>query len=130
MRPSVSAGLPTMPTQPTDHLIDIDRKTGEYVQGWARIKQSIETILTTRIGTRLMRLWWGSSFINMQDKPGNEEVMMAGMMAAISAINTYEPEFKVTRVSIDAFDLTGDITITIEGVDLVDEASRRFKTTV
>ncbi|WP_316207394.1 GPW/gp25 family protein [Bradyrhizobium sp. SZCCHNR3118] len=115
---------------PTDHLVDIDRKTGEYVQGWPRIKQSIETILTTRIGTRLMRLWWGSNFINMQDKPGNEETLMTGMMAAISAINTYEPEFKVSRVSVDSFDSSGEITITVEGLDLVDAALKRMKTTI
>ena len=72
-----------MATAPSDHLIDIDRETGELVQGWPRIKQSIFVILTTRLRTRLMRLWWGSNFINMQDKPGNQEVLMAGMMAAI-----------------------------------------------
>ncbi|MHC2250027.1 GPW/gp25 family protein [Bradyrhizobium elkanii] len=114
----------------TEHLIDIDRKTGEYVQGWPRIKQSIDCILTTRIGVRLMRLWWGSKFVDMQDKPGNEETLMTGMMAAISAINTYEPEFKVSRVSIDAFDSTGDITITVEGVDLIDAQLKRTKTTI
>src|SRR5436305_15076779 len=102
----------------TEHLIDIDRKTGEYVQGWRRIKQSNETILTTRIGVRLMRLWWGSNFINMQDKPGNEETLMTGMMAAVSAINAYEPEFKVTRVAVDSFDSTGDITIHVQGLRL------------
>ncbi|GAA0005347.1 MULTISPECIES: GPW/gp25 family protein [Bradyrhizobium] len=114
----------------TEHLIDIDRKTGEYVQGWPRIKQSIETILSTRIGVRLMRLWWGSKFTDMQDKPGNEETLMTGMMAAISAINTYEPEFKVSRVSIDAFDSSGEITITVEGVDLIDAQLKRTKTTI
>ena len=117
-------------TSATEHLIDIDRMTGEYVQGWPRIKQSIYTILTTRLRTRLMRLWWGSKFIDMQDKPGNQEVIMAGMMAAIAAINTYEPEFKVTRVTIDDFDSTGDITITIEGVDLVDAALKRVRQTI
>jgi len=119
-----------MPTQATEHLIDVDRITGLYIQGWDRIKQSIITILTTRLRTRLMRLWWGSSFIEMQDKPGNEEVMMAGMMAAIAAINTYEPEFKVTRVAIDAFDVGGEITITVEGVDLVDAALKRVRQTI
>jgi phage baseplate assembly protein W len=114
----------------TEHLIDIDRFTGELIQGWERIKQSIYVILTTRLRTRLMRLWWGSKFIDMQDKPGNQEVLMAGMMAAIAAINTYEPEFKVTRVSVDAFDASGEITITIEGVDLVDAALKRTKVTI
>lgn len=112
-------------TQATEHLVDIDRFTGELIQGWERIKQSIYVILTTRLRTRLMRLWWGSKFIDMQDKPGNQETLMAGMMAAIAAINTYEPEFKVTRVTIDEFDASGQIVITIEGVDLVDAALRR-----
>jgi phage baseplate assembly protein W len=119
-----------MTTTSTEHLIDIDRFTGELIQGWDRIKQSIYVILTTRLRSRLMRLWWGSKFINMQDKPGNQEVLMAGMMAAIAAINTYEPEFKVTRVTIDEFGPSGDITITIEGVDLVDATLKRLRTTI
>ncbi|MCP1757849.1 GPW/gp25 family protein [Bradyrhizobium elkanii] len=114
----------------TEHLIDIDRYTGELIQGWERIKQSIFVILTTRLRTRLMRLWWGSKFNEMQDKPGNEEVLMSSMMAAISAINTYEPEFKVTRVVIEDMGPDGEITITVEGIDLVDEALRRLKTTI
>ncbi|GAB9153133.1 GPW/gp25 family protein [Bradyrhizobium diazoefficiens] len=114
----------------TEHLIDIDRFTGELIQGWERIKQSIFVILTTRLRTRLMRLWWGSKFNEMQDKPGNEEVLMSSMMAAISAINTYEPEFKVTRVVIEDMGPDGEITITVEGIDLVDEALRRLKTTI
>lgn len=114
----------------TEHLIDIDRFTGELIQGWERIKQSIFVILTTRLRTRLMRLWWGSKFNEMQDMPGNEEVLMSSMMAAISAINTYEPEFKVTRVVIEDMGPDGEITITVEGIDLVDEALRRLKTTI
>jgi Bacteriophage baseplate protein W len=118
-----------MANAPTDHLVDVDRNTGELIQGWARIKQSIFVILTTRLNTRLMRLWWGSNFSNMQDKPSNMETMMSSMMTAIAAINTYEPEFKVTRVSIDSADATGAITITIEGVDLVDQTLRRTTVT-
>jgi phage baseplate assembly protein W len=119
-----------MASLPSEHLVDIDRETGELIQGWPRIKQSIFVILTTRLRSRLMRLWWGSDFINMQDKPGNDEVLFGGMMAAISAINAYEPEFKISRVSIDAFDASGEITFTIEGVDLIDNAMRRTKATI
>jgi phage baseplate assembly protein W len=119
-----------MATQATEHLIDIDRKTGEYVQGWDRIKQSIEVILTTRIGTRLMRRWWGSNFLDMQDKPGNEEVIVSGLMAAIAAINTYEPEFKVTKASIDEMNSNGEIVITLDGVDLVDRALKRSSVSI
>src|SRR4051812_12425759 len=119
-----------MATIPTAHLIDVDRYTGELISGWPRIKQSIETILTTRLRMRLMRLYWGSKFLDMQDKPGNEETLMNGMMAAIAAINIYEPEFKVRRVQIDEMDTTGSIVITIEGIDLVEQAQRTVKTTI
>ncbi|MGJ4953029.1 GPW/gp25 family protein [Bradyrhizobium sp. HKCCYLS20291] len=119
-----------MAALPSEHLVDIDRETGELIQGWPRIKQSIFVILTTRLKVRLMRLWWGSTFQNMQDKPSNEETMMSGMMAAIAAINTYEPEFKVTRVSIDEADASGAITITIDGIDLVEQVLRRTSVTI
>jgi phage baseplate assembly protein W len=119
-----------MATAPSNHLIDIDRLTGELIQGWPRIKQSIEVILTTRLRVRIMREWWGSRFTDMQDKPVSEEVLMDGMMAAISAINSYEPEFKVTGVTIDELDASGAITITIVGIDLIDQAQRQLKTTI
>lgn len=114
----------------TEHLVDIDRYTGEYISGWPRQKQSIATILTTRLKTRIMRLWWGSKFIDMQDKPGNEEVLMNGMMAAISAINTYEPEFKVRRVVLEDLNESGEISVTLEGVDLIEQNVRIIKQTI
>ena len=108
-----------------EHLIDIDRYTGEFIQGWPRIRQSIETILTTRLRTRLMRLWWGSEFLDMQDKPIGQQTFMEGIFAAIEAINEYEPEFKVTQVTIEGLGPTGSCTITVEGVDLVEQRARR-----
>lgn len=108
-----------------EHLIDIDRETGELVQGWARIKQSIYVILTTRLRMRLMRLWWGSEFMNLQDKPDTEQSYAESIFAAALAINKYEPEFKVKRIEITGRSPAGAPTITIEGVDLVEEQARR-----
>jgi uncharacterized protein len=36
----------------------------------------------------------------------------------------------VTRVTSDEADATGSIVITVEGVDLIDEALRRVKTVI
>jgi phage baseplate assembly protein W len=113
--------------QSLDHLIDIDRETGDYIQGWPRIKQSIYVILTTRLVTRLMRLWWGSTFSATQDMPGNEQTFTEGILAAVSAINAYEPEFKVSRVLFENLGPDGQVTITVEGVDLVDQRARRLQ---
>ena len=113
-----------------EHLIDIDPDTGEYLQGWERIKKSIERILTTRLRTRLMRLWWGSEFLDMQDKPANEQTFMDGIFAAIEAINDNEPEFRVTQVTIEGQLVIGNCVITVEGVDLVEQTARRVSITL
>ena len=110
----------------TEYLIDIDRETGDLIQGWPRIKQSITVILTTRLKTRLMRLWFGSKFSDMQDKPGNMETFVDGIASAADAINAWEPEFKVTAIVINQLDATGSVVITVEGVDLVDYARRKL----
>lgn len=108
-----------------EHLVDINRETGELVQGWERIRQSIFVILTTRLRMRLMRLWWGSEFMNLQDKPDNEQSYAESIFAAALAINKYEPEFKVRRIEITNRSSAGSPIITVEGVDLVQEEARR-----
>lgn len=111
-------------------IIDIDRETGELISGWPRCKQSIITILTTRLRMRVMRLWWGSRFLAMQDRPGNQETMALGIMAAVQSVNAYEPEFRIGRVIINEFGPDGRITITVEGEYLPDRSLRRVQTTL
>lgn len=111
-----------------EYLEDIDRETGEYISGWPRIKQSIKVILTTRLKTRLMRLWWGSDFLDLQDKPGNKPVLMVSIIAAAEAINLYEPEFRVQAITVDNLGPSGSPDIIVDGVDLVERKQRRLST--
>lgn len=110
-------------------LLDMDRETGEYIIGWPRCRMALKTILTTRLRTRIMRLWWGSEFLNAQDKPGNMEVMMASLGQAIWAINEYEPEFEITGVTLDEFGADGSITFTVNGIYLPDQTARSVQET-
>lgn len=113
----------------TDTIIDVDRDTGELIQGWPRCRKSIETILRTRLHTRLMRLWWGSEFLNALDKPANEQTFVQSIMAAITAINKYEPEFKVSRVILDGAIFDGTVMVTVEGVYLPEQSDRKATVT-
>ncbi|MEE9481860.1 baseplate assembly protein [Methylobacterium ajmalii] len=107
-------------------IVDIDRTTGELIQGWPRCKQSIIVILTTRLHTRIMRLWWGSEFLGIQDKPGNEQTYFEGIRAASLAINEHEPEFQVTSFLIGGTQVDGVVEVTIEGVYLPDMSRRKI----
>lgn len=110
-------------------LVDVDRATGDFIQGWPRCRQSIVTILTTRLRTRVMRLWWGSSFLDMMDKPMVARTFNDGIVAACTAINRYEPEFKVSRISLTP-SADGECWCAIDGTYLPDGTSQRVTTTV
>lgn len=111
-------------------IVDIDRDTGELIQGWPRCRKSIHTILTTRLRTRIMRLWWGSDFLNAQDKPNNAQTYSQSIFAAISSIDEYEPEFKVERVLLGGAIVNGEVEVTVEGQYLPDMTSRKLSVPV
>jgi phage baseplate assembly protein W len=111
-------------------IVDIDRNTGELIQGWPRCYQSIIVILTTRLKTRLMRLWFGSEFLNAVDKPNNGPVYNASILAALHAINKYEPEFRADRVLLGGTSTAGEVEVIIEGVYLPDKEKKLVKTTL
>jgi hypothetical protein len=120
-----------MATTSTDEpIIDVDRDTGELISGWPRVRKSIFTILRTRLKTRLMRLWWGSDFLDLQDKPGNDEVIFKSLGAAIVAVNDYEPEFKITRLIVGGNRVAGQTDITVEGSYKFDGVPRKIKDTM
>lgn len=110
-----------------EHLVDIDPDTGEYIQGWPRIRKSIVTILTTRLRTRIMRRWWGSKFRDMLDKPINKQTLSEGILAIVEAVNLYEPEFKITSVTLDHAAADGSLEMTLTGTDLVESYDRQIK---
>lgn len=110
-------------------LLDMDPDTGEWISGWPRCRKAIMKILTTRLRTRIMRLWWGSEFLDAQDRPGNMEVMTRSLGDAIKAINDYEPEFLITGVTIDEFGASGAITFTVNGIYLPEQSARSVQHT-
>lgn len=109
-----------------NYLVDIDPETFALFSGWPRIRASLIRILTTRLRTRLMRPEWGSSFVDMQDKPGNDQTFTDGIMAAIRAVNRFEPEFKIVSCEISGRSAEGSVTITLSGIDLVEQANRKL----
>ena len=73
----------------------VDRRTGAEISERDHILQSIEMILTTRIGTRVMRRDFGSRVPELVDQPLNPETITAIYAAANEAIATWEPRVRV-----------------------------------
>ena len=66
------------------------------------IDQSIGDILTTPIGTRNMRPWYGSRVPRLVDRPINQSWKLEVYVAAVEALGRCEPRIKVKQVYVDA----------------------------
>ncbi|AGN34129.1 GPW/gp25 family protein [Vibrio fluvialis] len=78
----------------------MDRRTGRKLSGIAHLRQSVEDILTTRIGSRVMRRSYGSELPNLIDEPYNANTRMDMIAATADALARWETRFNVTSVDL------------------------------
>ncbi len=89
-------------------------ETGKPISEIAHIKQSIANILTTPIGSRVMRRDYGSHLFEKIDQPINGELIADIYLDIITAISNWEPRFMVEQVAINDID-QGRIIIDLLG---------------
>lgn len=94
--------------------MDLNHDTGGTVQGWGHVVQSIQTILATRLNSRVFRREFGSGVPALVDAPMNEAGVLALYVAVAEALERWEPRFELTDVSVEAA-ADGIITMTLIG---------------
>jgi phage baseplate assembly protein W len=94
--------------------VDLNHHTGAAISGWSHVVQSIETILATRVNTRVFMRRFGSDVPAMVDMPMNDANIMALYVSVAEAIDTWEPRFALTDVSISVA-VDGILTMSLTG---------------
>lgn len=74
----------------------MSRESGQSLEVIPHIKQSIQDILFTPIGSRIMRREYGSMIFKLIDQPFNDAVRLQVMAASATAIMTWEDRVKLT----------------------------------
>ncbi len=92
----------------------VDRISGRTISDTAHIRQSIRDILTTRIGTRVMRRDYGSVVPDLIDHPAPTSVLKL-QAGAIMALTRWEPRIVVTRITV-AYALSGEAVIDLDAI--------------
>ncbi|MCL2345246.1 MAG: GPW/gp25 family protein [Desulfobulbus sp.] len=95
-------------------LIGSSRTTGRAMTGMEHLKQSITDIITTPIGSRVMRPEYGSYLPRMVDLPINKGMISALQSEISRAIGRWEPRLKLARCVVTAV-VDGAMTIEIRG---------------
>ena len=97
----------------------MNRETGGTIGDLDLISQSIADILTTRIGTRVMRREYGSLLPELVDHPFNDATRLRVYAATVMALMRWEPRISLNRVQFLGANLQGQSVLDLEGT-LVD----------
>jgi hypothetical protein len=99
----------------------MDRRTGQPVAGLGHLRQSIEDILTTTVGSRRMRPEYGCQLRRYIDLPVNEGWKSAVQAEVARALGRWEPRLQLERVRVFAV-IDGKIDLQLTGTYLGDSA--------
>ena len=72
----------------------MNRRTGAAIDGAAAIRQSIEDILTTPLGSRAMRPEYGSRLADMVDDAATPGTAVAMAAEVVDALARWEPRIE------------------------------------
>lgn len=100
------------------NITGLNAATGRSISGTAHLQQSIADILTTRIGSRIMRRSYGSQLPELIDHPNNPSTRVRLHAAIATAIMLWEPRVRLSRVQLGAGVRPGQVVVDIEGTHI------------
>lgn len=96
-----------------------DAATGKALGGIDHLRQSMTDILTTPVGSRVMRRDYGSRLYQLVDAPINGATLAELYAATAEAIRRWEPRFRVTKVTVTSA-APGSVVLEVTGDYLPD----------
>ncbi|MGE3784735.1 MAG: GPW/gp25 family protein [Alphaproteobacteria bacterium] len=93
-----------------------NRDAGSIRAGFDHVRQSIGVILSTPIGSRVMRREFGSELFDLIDRPMTDKVILAIYSAAVTAIARWEPRYSVTGIRVTGAQAEGTLSIEFAGI--------------
>ena len=88
--------------------------SGHALTGIEHLRQSVRDILTTQIGTRVMRRDYGSDCPRLVDAPIAPGLFVQLYAASARALRKWEPRLRLSRVQV-ADAAPGHATLDLEG---------------
>ena len=93
----------------------INRADGRILSDFEHVRQSVGVVLTTPIGSRVMRREFGSELFDLIDRPMTARVILAVYAAAVMAIARWEPRYAVTGVRVLDASAEGRLSLEFNG---------------
>jgi phage baseplate assembly protein W len=96
-------------------MIGMNASTGKLLEGIEHLRQSVQDILATPLGTRIGRRWYGSHIPELLDQPLNDRTRLALVAAGALALMRQEPRIRATRITVETGEIVGSAVLRIVG---------------
>ncbi len=93
----------------------MNRHTGAVISGIEHLKQSVRDILTTPLGSRVMRRDYGSLLPELIDQPSNAATRLRIYAASAAALMRWEPRLRLERVELLDGSRPGQLVLELRG---------------
>lgn len=93
----------------------MNRQTGQPITDLEHLRQSVADILTTPIGSRVMRRDYGSLLSELIDQPANQATIIRLYAAIAGALMRWEPRLRLTRIGFQAGSQPGEWIVDLSG---------------
>ncbi|TQV72584.1 phage baseplate protein [Exilibacterium tricleocarpae] len=108
-------------------MLGMNAETGKPIEGLEQLRQSVRDILSTPIGSRVMRRDYGSNLFELLDRPVNRELLADIQAAVVMALSAQEPRIRLSKVKVKTAAVGGQsglargrVLIDIEGYHSID----------
>ena len=91
----------------------MNRNTGGHIAAPEHLRQSVLDILTTPIGSRVMRRDYGSLLPALIDQPSNSANVARVAAAAAAALMRWEPRLGLVRITTQRTEVKGRMQINV-----------------
>ena len=93
----------------------MNANNGRSIVDTAHLAQSVADVLTTPIGTRVMRREYGSQLPDLIDWPTNAATRLLAYAATAMALMRWEPRIRLNRVELFLGDRPGQAVLDLDG---------------
>jgi phage baseplate assembly protein W len=96
-------------------MLGVHAQTGSALDGLGHLSQSIADIILTPVGSRVMRRTYGSRVPDLIDAPIGQRVLVDVTAAVATALERWEPRYRLDRLRLDRAGADGTVEITLIG---------------
>lgn len=96
--------------------------TGMRIDDLAHFLQCAADVVSTLIGTRVMRRHYGSEPASLIDSPDNASTRLRLMSGAATAIMKWDDRVDITRIQVASGENAGQVQFAIDGVVTIGNA--------